>query len=180
MNKHLRATFLPYNYRRLMYQRLQNLRQGARSVKDNTMKFYQLLERNEVYEIVDQMARYISGLRVQIQETVNLFDPISVLAVHQRALQIEKQLGRRFSGGLLTNIGSSIGGVSRATSSSSPGQRASGSVPGQHAPPNVTQASKATSSGMRCFGCGETGHRQADCKKQGKKALFVDLDDYEE
>ena len=33
---------------------------------------------------------------------------------------------------------------------------------------------------MRCFGCGETDHRQANCKKQGKKALFVFLDDYEE
>ena len=33
---------------------------------------------------------------------------------------------------------------------------------------------------MKCFGCGETGHRQVDCKKQGKNALFVDLDNYEE
>ena len=53
------------------------------------------------------MAQYIGGLKVQIQETVNVFDPISVSAAHQRALQIEKQLGRRSSGGLLTNTGSS-------------------------------------------------------------------------
>ena len=33
---------------------------------------------------------------------------------------------------------------------------------------------------MRFFGCGETGHYQADCKGQGKKALFVDPNDYEE
>ena len=87
--------------------------------------------------------------------------------VHQRALQIEKQLWRRSSGWLLNNTGSSIGGVSCATSSSGPGQRASGSGLGQCAPPNVTQACKATSSGVRCFGCGETGHHQANCKKQG-------------
>ena len=37
---------------------------------------------------------------------MNLFDPISVLAVHQRAVQIEKQLGRRFGGGLLTGASS--------------------------------------------------------------------------
>ena len=33
---------------------------------------------------------------------------------------------------------------------------------------------------MRWFRYGETGHHQANCKKQGKKAFFVDLNDYEE
>ena len=53
---------------------------------------------------------------------MNLFDPISVSAVHQRAVQIEKQLGQRSGGGLLTNANSSTGGVSHATGSSGPGQ----------------------------------------------------------
>ena len=44
----------------------------------------------------------------------------------------------------------------------------------------MTQIGRPSTSGVRCFGCGETSHRQADCKKKGKKALFVDLDDYEE
>ena len=51
------------------------------------MEFYQLLERNEVHKTKDQLvARYIGGLRVLIQENVNLFDPISVSAAHQRVL----------------------------------------------------------------------------------------------
>ena len=55
------------------------------------MEFYQLISRNEIHEMKDQLvARYIGGLRVQIQETMNLFDSILVSAVHQRALQIEK------------------------------------------------------------------------------------------
>ena len=37
----------------------------------------------------DQLvAWYIGGLRVQILETMNLFDSISVLAVHQKAFHI--------------------------------------------------------------------------------------------
>ena len=61
------------------------------------------------------MARYIGGLRVQIQEIVNLFDPISVSAAHQRVVQIEKQLGQRPGGGLLIGVSGSTDGVSRAT-----------------------------------------------------------------
>ena len=96
---------------------------------------------------------------------MNLFDPISVLAAHQRALQIKKQFRRRSGGGLLINTGSSKGGVSRATSNSGPGQYASGSGPGQRAPPTATSTNRVLTSGVRCFGYGETGHRQVDCKK---------------
>ena len=67
------------------------------------------------------MPRYIGGLRVEIQEIVNLFDPISVLAAHQRALQMEKQVGRRSGGGMLTNTGSRTGGSNRAANRSGPG-----------------------------------------------------------
>ena len=68
MKKHLRATFLPYNHQRVMYQQLQHLRQGTHSVEDYIMEYYQLVARNKIHEIEDQlMARYIGGLRVQIQ-----------------------------------------------------------------------------------------------------------------
>ena len=56
-------------------------------MEDYTTEFYQLLSRNGVHETKDQLvARYIGGLRVQIQENVNLFDPILLSVVHQRAL----------------------------------------------------------------------------------------------
>lgn len=93
MKKHLRAQFLPYNFQRVMYQRLQNLKQGTRLVDDYTTGFYQLVARNEIQEIEDQLlARYnIRGLRVQIQDTVNMFDHVSVSMAHLRTLQVENQ-----------------------------------------------------------------------------------------
>ena len=52
-------------------------------MEDYTTEFYQLLSRNEVHETEDQLVvRYVGGFRVQIEETVNLFDPISVSTVH--------------------------------------------------------------------------------------------------
>ncbi|XP_050217488.1 uncharacterized protein LOC126668325 [Mercurialis annua] len=98
IKKHLKIAFLPYNFQRLMYQKLQNLRQGSKSVDDYTTEFFQLIIRNEIQETEDQLvARYIAGLRVSIQDTVNLFDPVSLSAAHQKALQIEKQSRRTSS-----------------------------------------------------------------------------------
>ena len=91
MKKHLRATFLPYNFQRIMYQKLQNLKQGSKTVDDYTTKFYQLVARNEIQETEEQLvACYIGGLRLQLQDTVNLFDPINVSATHQKALIVER------------------------------------------------------------------------------------------
>ena len=59
---------------------------------------------------------------------------------------------------MLTGATSSTGGVSRATSNSGPGQRASASGPVQRASPTVTLANRASTSRVRCFGCGKTGH----------------------
>jgi hypothetical protein len=48
-----------------------------------------LLESDE--QLVSQ---YNGGLRIQIQDTVNLFYPVNISAAHQRALLVEKTLAR--------------------------------------------------------------------------------------
>ncbi|GKG05657.1 putative reverse transcriptase domain-containing protein, partial [Tanacetum coccineum] len=40
---------------------------------------------------------------------------------------------------------------------------------------NTGLVSRASgSSGLKCFNCGEPGHRQSECKKAGKRYLFDD------
>nr|GEX71966.1 hypothetical protein [Tanacetum cinerariifolium] len=60
MKKCMMANFIPHNYQRLMYQRLQNLKQGSKSVEDYTTEFYQLIARNDIQEREYQLvSRYI-------------------------------------------------------------------------------------------------------------------------
>ncbi|XP_050233263.1 uncharacterized protein LOC126681757 [Mercurialis annua] len=124
MKKHLKTAFLPYNFQRLMYQKLQNLRQGSKSVDDYTTKCFQLIARNEIQETeVQLVTRYIGGLRVSIQDTVNLFDPVSLSAAHQKVLQIEKQ--RRCTSSFSN---SATAGASGSGSSGVENKAASGTV----------------------------------------------------
>ncbi|XP_076881589.1 uncharacterized protein LOC143529752 [Bidens hawaiensis] len=153
-----------------------NLKQGSRSVDEYTTEFYHLIARNDIQETDEQLvSRYIGGLRVQIMDSVNLFDPLTVAEAYQRALAFEKQ-NRRVGGSYSPspaggNSGSGSGGPRFV-----PSQQRSGAN-------NIVSTSKgASSSGVKCFKCGETGHRQVDCKQAGKRHLFVEYDDeqYEE
>jgi hypothetical protein len=82
-----------------MYQRLQNLSQGAKIVDEYTEEFYKYLTRVELAERDNQLvSRYIRGLRQNIQDLLNLFDPVNVSAAHQRALLLEKTTARGSTG----------------------------------------------------------------------------------
>ncbi|GJW31079.1 reverse transcriptase domain-containing protein [Tanacetum coccineum] len=91
MKKLMRTNFILHNYQRLMYQRLQNLKQGTKSIEDYTTEFYQLIARNDIQETDDQLVfGYISGLRDQIIDYVNMFDPVTLSDAYQSALAFEK------------------------------------------------------------------------------------------
>ncbi|KAI9174834.1 hypothetical protein LWI28_023368 [Acer negundo] len=187
MKQKLRKEFLPHNFTRLMYQRLQNLRQGMRSVDEYTTEFYELLVRNDIEETQDQLvSRYCGGLRTQILDMVNLFDPVTVTEAHQRALQLEKTLSRKSNSGQTLNFRGGMSSRNRASSSSeNTGSRlgvsaSSGSYTGPRNPTNNVQTPRATTGGFRCFGCGETGHRLSECPRPAKRVLFIDPAEFNE
>ncbi|GJU18429.1 putative nucleotidyltransferase, ribonuclease H [Tanacetum coccineum] len=92
MKKLLRENFIPHNYQRLMYQQLQNLKQGTKSIEDYTTEFYQLIARNDIQETDDQfVSRYIGGLRVQIIDYVNMFDPVTLSDLYQQCKKVGKR-----------------------------------------------------------------------------------------
>nr|GEX68990.1 hypothetical protein [Tanacetum cinerariifolium] len=124
-----------------------------------TTEFYQLIARNDIQEREYQLvSRYIGGLRVQIMDSVNIFDPMTLFDAFQRALAFKKQNRRAGS-----SSSPAITGVSGSGNAAKAGGGNIGPVP------------KATSSsGLKCFNCDEPGHRQSECNKAEKRHLFVD------
>ncbi|GKC77928.1 putative nucleotidyltransferase, ribonuclease H, partial [Tanacetum coccineum] len=140
MKKCMGANFIPHNYQRQM---------------------------NDIQEREDQLvSRYIGGLRVQIMDSVNMFDPMTLSDAYQRALAFEKQNRRVGSSSSPAITGAS--GSGNVASRFAPSQAKAGGG-------NTGPVSRASgSSGLKCFNCGEPGHRQSECKKAGKRHLFAD------
>ena len=189
LKKHTRAAFFPYNYVRTLYQRLQNLKQGARSVDEYTTDFYQLVARNDLADTDDQLvSRYIGGMTLQFQESLNLFDPVSVSEAHSKALNLEKQFSRRSAGGntfrgSLNSPNQPRGGFPNQPTVIPPRPSPSGQVNRtQPTGPGMVPRGQGAGSSARCFTCGETGHRMADCRKNDKygKGLFVEGEEISE
>lgn len=92
LKKHIKKTFLPYNYNQLMFQRLQNLCQGSRTVEEYATEFFLLLNRIDLRDSDTQLVvRFTGGLRQQIQHTINLFNPLTLSEAHQQALTVAAQ-----------------------------------------------------------------------------------------
>ncbi|GKF28427.1 hypothetical protein Tco_0094769, partial [Tanacetum coccineum] len=65
---------------------------GTKSVEDYTTESYQLIARNDIQETnIQLISRYIGGLRVQIMDSVNMFDPVTLSDAYQRTLAFKKQ-----------------------------------------------------------------------------------------
>ncbi|XP_013624493.1 PREDICTED: uncharacterized protein LOC106330598 [Brassica oleracea var. oleracea] len=92
LTKHMRKTFIPYNFELLLFQKFHNIRQGVRSVEEYANEFYQMLTQVDIQDSEGQLvAHFIAGLRPQLQNMLHQFDPGSVSEARQRALLVEQQ-----------------------------------------------------------------------------------------
>ncbi|KAL6200582.1 hypothetical protein ACLB2K_030363 [Fragaria x ananassa] len=93
MRKELRKKFLPENYTQNNFLKLHNIRQGSRSVDEFTEEFDLVTTMCGVIEEEEQtIARYLGGLRKEIQDVVVLQQYWSYNDVYKLAIEVEKQL----------------------------------------------------------------------------------------
>ncbi|KAH7572810.1 hypothetical protein JRO89_XS03G0017900 [Xanthoceras sorbifolium] len=94
MKEKLKAQFLPRDYEEA-YQRVQNLRQREKTVKEYMQKFHIITLRSNLVETETQhVGRYVNGLRLTIQDQVSLHHQCKVSDAYQLALKVKAALNR--------------------------------------------------------------------------------------
>jgi Reverse transcriptase (RNA-dependent DNA polymerase)/RNase H-like domain found in reverse transcriptase/Retrotransposon gag protein/Integrase zinc binding domain/Integrase core domain/Zinc knuckle len=203
MKREMRARFVPKHYRRDLFDKLQNLKQGSLSVDEYYKEMEKAMIRANVYEDEEQsIARFMSGLHRNIQRIVEFQQYRNLIELVHQASKAERQLqqdmksnrGVSFSsrsapsGSKFTPRGSASRG---SISNSSGGARSSnfGASSGKElAAPNernksansssTSVGSSTKSSGIQCFKCGGRGHVIKECPNN-RTIIVNDQGEYE-
>ena len=106
----MRKRFVPSYYYRELYQKLQNLRQGNKSVDEYYKKMKVVMIQANVEEDQEAtMARFLVGLNWEIANVVELQHDVELEDMVHMVMKVERQLKRRVSSrfGVATPLGSS-------------------------------------------------------------------------
>ncbi|XP_023638126.1 uncharacterized protein LOC17886241 [Capsella rubella] len=175
LKKHMRKGFLPYNYERTLYNKLQNLRQGSRTVEDYATDFFEMVARTTLLEAEDQLvSRFIGGLRTQLQLPLQQFNPTSVSEAHQCALPMGVQYRQNWgSTGSRSRFQSQPQSeIANTSNTESTSTRKIVSKTGANVD-SIAASRQPRTSALRCFSCGENGHRQTACPNQTRRGLLA-------
>jgi hypothetical protein len=94
----MKAKFIPRDYQISLFRRMQNLRQKLMTVKEYTEEFYRLNIRAGHRESNDEkVARYMNGLRYEIQDEISMETIRTVEDAYQLALKAEEKLSHKQS-----------------------------------------------------------------------------------
>jgi hypothetical protein len=180
----MKAKFIPKDYQITLFRRLQNLRQKLMSIKEYTEEFYKLNIREGHRESDDEkVARYMNGLRYDIQDEMSMMIIQTVEDTYQMALKAEEKLSRKQGQrgrGRIQARGKKIA-QDRAQNTQEEGkkpqtqhERGIISQRGQYADRNTFPHTRGRGRGrggeMKCFTCGKNGHKSYECpdrKKEG-------------
>lgn len=112
--------------------------------------------------------RFVGGLRQQIQFTLNLFRPESISEAHQQALTIEAQNRNNSQPwGTARQPRQDQAQTPVVSSTTLTSQPETAIVP-------TDPAKQQRPGGLRCFSCGELGHRQSACPSRNRRGLLLD------
>ncbi|XP_013624806.1 PREDICTED: uncharacterized protein LOC106330972 [Brassica oleracea var. oleracea] len=158
------------NYERTVYNKLQNLRQGSRTVDEYADEFSLLLTRTDIYDSAEQLvSRFIGGLRPQLQTALAQFDPTTIAEAHRRAASFEQT---QRSSPWTNQSSRSRTSEQKTTPTTTKEGDAQPQTTGQPEDPNLRRSTRPPA--LKCYTCGEPGHRQSACPNKNRRGLVLD------
>jgi len=93
----MRARFIPPHFRKDLLLKLQRFHQGTLSVDDYFKELDTLLIKIDMNKSDETMARFVSGLRRDIQDVVELHEYSSLQTLVHPAIKVESKIVRKNS-----------------------------------------------------------------------------------
>ena len=98
MTTKLKGKFLPKYYTLIFLRKMKNLRQKSMTVREYTEEFYKVnIRSGHIEDTPERVARYVNGLRFDIQDELSLLSLRSIEEAYQVALKAEEKLMRKQS-----------------------------------------------------------------------------------
>ena len=196
MKREMRERFIPRNYIRSLYDKLQNLKQGTRSVDDYHQEMELIMQRARVREDAEQtMQRFLSGLNFNVKRIVRHYQYHDITELLHQAREAEAQLAEDAKFAARTTAAKGRFTPRTASSTSTPstasGSRgtfntkpeAAVSNPKKSVQPAVSSASSSNSTSRNrdiiCHTCGGRGHIQRDCPNKRIMLVNEETGEYE-
>ena len=158
----LKAKYIPTYYELELFKKLQNLEQEDMTMKDYTKEFYKLTIWSRHRELTkEKVARYINGLRFNIQDEIGMLKIDSVEDAYQYALKEVDKLKRKSQGN------------SKGKEKQDSSTKAKPSAKDE--PKSIDQKRRIGRGEFTgtCYRGGEVGHISYECPKDGDKRAAV-------
>ncbi|XP_044428442.1 uncharacterized protein [Triticum aestivum] len=203
MKREMRARFVPRHYRRDIFDKLQNLRQGKLSVEEYHKEMEKAMIRANIHEDEEQsMARFLYGLNPNVKRVVDLQPYRNVVELVHLASKAERQLqedskqnrttsftaratssGSKFipqfnvGRGIMTSSGG--GNQPHARAATSRNDASNSKEKSKFAAPSSSSiGSTGKTSEIECFTCKGRGHMKKDCPNK-RTMLITENGEYE-
>ncbi|XP_040964752.1 uncharacterized protein, partial [Gossypium hirsutum] len=174
----MRKRFIPAYYHRELYQKLQSLTQGQRSVEDYYKEMEVAMIRADVEEDREAtMARFLAGLNRDIANIVELHHYVEVIDMVHMAIKVEKQLKRKGTSRTFSNTSSMPrwGQGTNKRDIPSRNKEVSGATkfnkPIAETSKGKMEAQPSRSRDIKCFKCLGRGHIASQCPN--RNVMFV-------
>ena len=185
MRQLLRDRFVPKNYIRTLYDKLQHLNQGSKSVDAYYKEMELILQRARVREAPEQtMQRFLSGLQFKIKSIVRHVQYNDMTELLHQAREAEKRLAEEVQLSTRRNFATQktafpLQPTSSAPIRSAPYSKPETSTSSAKKPLQPVGASSGNSNAPRnrditCHTCGGKGHFKRDCPN--KKVMIINAD----